>query len=589
MQITVGKVAKTLNIKSLTYIMYVFGVFIVSDTLISEHQQAAFIYFIYPVLMLFALFTTSHKLKRFTSVAAMALIIFGGVIEPLELDAIEESFILIPLLYIILFPGSLWPISTAVILVLSYLHNLPAEDFDEFVEDAIEVLAISVFASVMVYYQIQSRNQMRMYQDLSNTDVITEIPNRRAFFNHLEEVKKNKVDKFALLQMDLTRFKYVNDSLGHQYGDSLLRAFSNRVLGMLSNEDSFYRIGGNEFAIIVQAGDDLGDRISELEYKLKHAYQPLFHLEESSYSLQFSTGIALLDDAMGDVELWCKNCDLATNKAKSKSNDSIQWYDDELLEETIRSHQIQHELKLAIEQSQFDLAYQPKVDIKTGELLGAEGLIRWIHPELGFISPAEFITIAERTTQIIPIGRWVVDEACSQIKDWRDKGWDLSISVNVSTVQFMHDDIFKVVKESIEKHGIPAERLELEVTETTLMTDPESVALTCEKLRKLGLTISIDDFGVAYSSLNYLKKLPIDVLKIDKSFVDDCVTNHNDHMLIRTIIQMGHNMGKVVVAEGVETSSQLALLKGEGCDMYQGYYFSKPLFSEEFEQKFKPV
>ncbi|MGF1694405.1 EAL domain-containing protein [Vibrio lamellibrachiae] len=574
------------NIKRLVQLAFILSIAIITHTLLVEHAVARWIYFLFPVLMLSAYFSNAKKTKVATAIGSMLLILIGGIVEPLELDAIEESFILLPLCYIVIFPGSLWPIATAVLLIISYLINLPPEDFDEFLEDAIEVLLITSFATVMTYYQVKLRNQMLRYKRDSMADMLTGLPNRKAFFNDLLEIKEKTGHDYALFHIDLDGFKAVNDSLGHSQGDKLLKAFAERVSGLLFDYNKFYRLGGDEFAIIVKGTQDLGDRISHTEHQLKHGYQPRFRIENIPYKLGYSIGVALLEDAMRDTDLWCKNADIAVNKAKLRGKNYIQWYDSEMLDETIREHQIEKEMSRALDDQQFCLAYQPKVNCNDNEILGAEALIRWIHPELGIIPPVSFIGIAERSTQIIPIGRWVIEQACAQAKEWLEGGNRLCVSVNVSTVQFVHDDIYKFVSSTLEITNLPPELLEIEITETALMTQSEHVIGTCEKLRKLGVKVAIDDFGVAYSSLNYLKQLPIDTLKIDKSFIDECVSLHTDHMLVRTIIQMGHNLGKVVVAEGVETSEQLNLLNDEQCNIYQGYLYSKPLYVEDFNREF---
>jgi EAL domain-containing protein (putative c-di-GMP-specific phosphodiesterase class I) len=252
------------------------------------------------------------------------------------------------------------------------------------------------------------------------------------------------------------------------------------------------------------------------------------------------------------------------------------------MDDTIRAHQIEIELKGAIDNKQLFLVYQPKVDIEAKKIIGAEALIRWQHPDLGLVVPNDFISVAERTAQIIPIGRWVFEQAIIQAKSWLDAGTRVPISINVSSVQFAHDDIFPYITELLNKHNVPANCLQIEITETAMMDKHSQVAQTCKQLQDLGMTIAIDDFGVAYSSLNYLKRLPIDVIKIDKSFIDDCVEDVTDHMIVRTIIQMGQNLSKTVIAEGVENEEQLELLRREKCHQFQGYLFSKPISAEQF-------
>jgi len=228
------------------------------------------------------------------------------------------------------------------------------------------------------------------------------------------------------------------------------------------------------------------------------------------------------------------------------------------------------------------LQYQPKVSIDGAHILGAEALVRWLHPHLGAVSPAEFIPVAEKTTQIVPLGKWIIYQACRQAKELHEQGLEVCIAVNVSTVQFAHADLFDVVCKALKETELPSHLLQIEITESTLMSDPEHITDICRQLRAIGVTIAIDDFGVEYSCLKYLKQLPIDVLKIDKCFVDECSFSHSDRVLVNTMVQMGHSLGIKVVAEGVESEDQLGVLQELGCDQYQGYLFSQPLSYEEF-------
>ncbi|WP_367989168.1 putative bifunctional diguanylate cyclase/phosphodiesterase [Vibrio sp. NTOU-M3] len=570
------------SVRSLLYLGFLIAVLLITYTLITEHVLVRWIYILFPISMLVALFTKQHKLKAFSACFSMVVILVGGYIEPLELDAIEESFIFLPLCYIIIFPGSFWPIMSCFLLVASYWYELPSEDFGEFIEDAIEIVAITVFATTMSFFQQKSYRQAKLYRKSAFTDHLTQIPNRKAFYSDLEEIDTDGDNDYSVIQIGLNEFKNVNDSLGYSNGDSLLILFTRKLQSLLDGRGKLYRLAGDEFIILLESSHDIRVKTDRILASIREQYDGMFDVENTSHTLTFSSGIAVLSDASGNKGLWGKNADIALYKAKTFGSNTVQWYDDELLNETIRQHQIEIELKDAINSNQFVLAYQPKVCVIQNKILGAEALIRWTHPFLGVISPMEFIAIAEKTAQIIPIGRWVIKTACQQAHQWHKEGHDVCISVNVSTVQFLHDDIYQYVKTVISEIQLPPHLLQIEITESTLMQRKTLVAETCQKLRELGVTIAIDDFGVAYSSLNYLKRLPIDVLKIDKSFIDDCVIKKTDRMLVRTIIQMGRNLEKQVVAEGVETHEQLEILRLEGCNEFQGYLFSKPVSAKEF-------
>ncbi|MFA0570151.1 MAG: putative bifunctional diguanylate cyclase/phosphodiesterase [Vibrio gallaecicus] len=567
----------TNRIRTLITLGFVAAVTIVSYTLISEHQLVRWIYLSYPACMLIAFFHKHPQVKSVAAVASMTIILVGGYVEPLELDTIEEAFILIPLSYIVIFPGSMWPIASGGVLILSYLYELPESEFEEFIEDAIEVVIITVFATIMTYYQQKFREQMLVFRKESLTDFLTSLGNRKAYFDTLKTMESLPSKQSAIIQIDLDNFKDVNESVGHDKGDKLLSMFAQELNQLSSENLSSYRLSGDEFIIICYEENDLTQELQSLENQLKQIAAKTYQINPYSYKLNFCAGIAKLEDSMGNTEILSKNADIAVKKAKSQGKGNIRWYDHELIDETIRQHQIETELAAAIENEQFKLLYQPKVDIKSGKICGAEALIRWHHPQLGVVSPFEFIGIAEKSKLIIPIGRWVIEEATKQAKIWHDEGFNLCVSVNVSTVQFAHDDIYTLVTSSLNTVELSPHLLQLEITETTLMQQPDNIINACNQLRKLGVTVAIDDFGVAYSSLNYLKKLPIDVLKIDKSFIDECVQRHEDHMIVRTIIQLGHNLGKTVIAEGVEDKTQLDLLADEACMHYQGYHFARPL------------
>lgn len=570
----------------LVTILFLLAVSAVSYTLLTEHQALARYYFVYPLCMLAAYFMGSIWFKRVLSIITLLLLLTGSYFEPLSISVLSQSFILIPLCYIAIFPGSLWPIIVALSLIGIYIpHTTNAQTF-EFIEAAIELSAIAIFATGGTFYKQKLSREVERYRKDSLTDFLTQISNRKAFKQDLESIAQisgeNSRFKFALLLLDLDDFKQINDSLGHQQGDLLLIQFAKRLSNLDFNRINIYRLSGDEFAVLLQDKYDINFYSQQVANYILEACRAEYHLDKRSYTMTISIGIASLDIAAFNTDIWCRNVDIALKRAKQSGKNSIQWFDENLVGETIRSYQIERELSDAIEKGQLALYYQPKVDIRTNNVHGAEALIRWKHPDLGIIAPDEFVGVAERSQQIIPIGRWVIETACQQAKVWDQLGHPICIAVNVSTVQFLYDDIFHVVTKALRDSQLNPQLLQLEITETTLMQQPERIVDACHDLRTLGIRVAIDDFGVAYSSLNYLKQLPIDVLKIDKSFIDECCSNHNDHMLVRTIIQLGHNMGKVVTAEGVVNDEQLYLLATEQCDEYQGYLYSQPVPPYEF-------
>ncbi|EGA64152.1 putative bifunctional diguanylate cyclase/phosphodiesterase [Vibrio brasiliensis] len=563
---------------------YFLSVIVISVTLISEHKSVNWLYLTFPIAMFTAFLATKRRI-RITAALVSLLVLFGGsIMEPLELDAIEESFIVLPLCYIVLFPGSLWPIAVGLGLIASYLIELPTEEFDEFTEDAIEVLFITIFATVMTRYQQEAKKQSALYKRASLTDYLTYLPNRKSFFKEINDLQASDEMDYAVIQVGLNNLKKVNDDLGYGYGDELLHQFARHVKRLIGRKGKLFRLGGDELMVLISCPQGNLDEVHQTIARLDAHYDTVCKIHNTSHRLRYIGGCALLSDAQNNLKLWGKNVDAAISRAKQNDANSVQWYDDQLMDDTIRAHQIEIELKGAIDNKQLFLVYQPKVDIEAKKIIGAEALIRWQHPDLGLVVPNDFISVAERTAQIIPIGRWVFEQAIIQAKSWLDAGTRVPISINVSSVQFAHDDIFPYITELLNKHNVPANCLQIEITETAMMDKHSQVAQTCKQLQDLGMTIAIDDFGVAYSSLNYLKRLPIDVIKIDKSFIDDCVEDVTDHMIVRTIIQMGQNLSKTVIAEGVENEEQLELLRREKCHQFQGYLFSKPISAEQFTE-----
>ncbi|KJY81563.1 diguanylate phosphodiesterase [Vibrio galatheae] len=566
-------------------LFFFISIAIISHALLTEYQSVRWLYLLFPVLLTAAYLATNLNIKKYSAILSLVVLFAGCLIEPWELDAIEESFLMLPLCYIILFPGSLWPIAVGFLLVASYLIDLPPEEFSEFFEDAVEVVFITIFATVMTYFQQIAKVQSYRYKKASLTDHLTKVPNRKSFFARLKLVEKEEPkegEEYAVIQIGLDSLKGVNDNLGYGYGDELLKNFAQHIKSVVAQDGEVYRLGGDELVILIPCRDTDLYPLTRIIEDLEGDYDSVCHIHSTSHSLRYCGGVALLKDAHHNVKVWGKNADAAVAKAKHHRDGKIYWYDDELMDATIRLHQVEVELEFALERAQFYLEYQPKLDVNSGALVGAEALIRWRHPDLGVVPPNDFIAIAEKTAQIIPIGRWVLQQAIQEAAIWYQRGNNVVVSVNVSSVQFCHDDIYPYIEQTLKQFALPAQYLQLEITETVLMEKHSKVAEVCAKLRQMGVSVAIDDFGVEYSSLNYLKQLPIDVLKIDKSFIDDCVENKTDHMIVRTIIQMGQNLGKTVIAEGVETEQQLAILHQEQCHHFQGYLFSKPLPASEF-------
>ncbi len=384
-----------------------------------------------------------------------------------------------------------------------------------------------------------------------------------------------------MLALDLDHFKRINDTLGHLIGDQLIKAVSVRLLKTLFDSDTVTRIGGGTFIILLPKITKT-NHAENVANKLLMAFKSPFLINEHELFTNCSIGIALFPSDGETSDILIKNADAAMHIAKERGKDRFQLFSSSIANNSFERLVLENSLRRALERDEFRLYYQPQVDLHTGKVIGAEALIRWQHPDLGFIPPLEFIPIAEETGLIHPIGEWVLKTACEQKKLWDQQGFkSFRVSVNLSARQFHYANLVDIVGDTIRKSGIDAKDLDLELTESTIMDRLEETTLTLRRLKNMGAHISIDDFGTGYSSLMYLKTFPIDTIKIDKSFVNDVTTDSDDRAITQAIISMAHSLKLDVVAEGVETKEQLEILRSQGCDIIQGYLFSKPIPADD--------
>ncbi len=432
----------------------------------------------------------------------------------------------------------------------------------------------------------QLKNRDSEIEFLSNYDRLTELPNRHLLFTKLNSCiqynrRHNRLS--ALLMADLDNFKDINDSLGHSVGDSLLVQVVKRFRQRIRDEDSLFRLGGDEFAIVL---DDIvsSERAAAVADELMRQLDQEFVLSDGvEVRTSVSFGISLIDNASISSEAVLQQADAALFKAKEQRG-SLSFFSDDLTHSARRRLELERRMRFALEHDEFSLYYQPQWDVATGQMTGLEALIRWHDPEEGLVPPGLFIPVAEQSNLIGAIGKWVIEKACSQIADWRRQGIKMPrVAVNVSAQQLLYHDLVEVLATVLKQTGIPPETLEIELTEGVLMSAAVNPEKMLHELRSLGVRIAIDDFGTGYSSLAYLKRFPIDVLKIDKSFTDDLLTSQQASAVVETIIVLGHKLGLTVLAEGVEESEQLAQLATLGCHQYQGYLRSKPLPVQEAE------
>ena len=438
----------------------------------------------------------------------------------------------------------------------------------------------------------ERKNAEEAINKLAYFDGLSGLPNRRLMFDRLQhallKIARNK-SHLALLFVDFDNFKQINDSAGHDVGDALLQQIALRLRGAVRESDTVARLGGDEFIVILEDLDPNSDiankQAASAAKKIKSLLNKPYQLQAISYIGSCSIGIALCDDPSFSSAEFLKQADLAMYEAKLSGRNAISFFSQEMQERVNSRIKVEQDLRNALNNCEFELFYQAQVDIK-GNCLGAEGLLRWRHPDLGLVSPLEFIPIAEESGLMVPIGRWVLEEACQCLARWSVNPAlrDLVLAINVSVVELNQTDWVEIVLDTVRKTGADPTKLKLEVTESVMAYDIEQVVSKLSKLRSFGINISLDDFGTGYSSLTYLKSLPLNQLKIDKSFVRDILDDPDDKAIAETIISLARMMRLDVIAEGVETKEQLEMLKKMGCGVFQGYLFSKPQPLMSFEE-----
>jgi diguanylate cyclase (GGDEF)-like protein len=422
-------------------------------------------------------------------------------------------------------------------------------------------------------------------EHLAYYDGLTALPNRELFIDRLSLAlvqAHRDGKKLAVLFLDLDRFKQINDSLGHSVGDELLRAMGKRVHEAVREGDTLARLGGDEFTLLLP-GIHNASEAARIAQKLLEAVRRPFDLQGRELFVTTSIGISTYPEDGVDAESLIRSADVAMYRAKEQGRDRFQLYAPAMNAQAVERMGLEHGLRKALSQDQLVIHYQPILEVATGRIHGTEALLRWRHPELGLVPPDDFIELAEMTGLITPMGPWILEEACGRTRAWqRGTRFYFSIAVNLSARQFQERELVGQVKRALESTGLEARFLELEITESVAMHSAENTLRTLTELKALGVRISIDDFGTGYSSLAYLKRFPIDTLKIDQSFVSDIGTNAEDSAIASAVIAMAHGLGLRVVAEGVEREEQLEFLRRQRCDHYQGYLFSRPLAADEF-------
>jgi diguanylate cyclase (GGDEF)-like protein len=437
-------------------------------------------------------------------------------------------------------------------------------------------------------YSIERKHYQEQLEHQANYDGLTGLPNRNLLLDRLRQAvfAQRQVRSIAVVFIDLDHFKFINDSLGHNAGDRLLQQMAERLRSVVRDGDTVSRLGGDEFILILNDQQNEEVMFRAMQRIISKVSEPV-SIDGRELVVTCSAGVSLHPQDGPDIETLIKNADAAMYRAKEHGRNNFQFYTAEMNRLVNERLALESSLRRALERNELLLHYQPKLNLKSGAIVGAEALVRWQHPERGLMYPERFIPLAEETGLIVQIGEWVLRTACAQNRAWQDAGLPpITVSVNLSARQFRQEALITTVSKILSDTGLRADHLEMELTESIVMHNAEAAIAILKGLKALGVQLSVDDFGTGYSSLSYLKNLPIGILKIDRAFVRDISarTGHGDGLLAQAIISLGHSLNLKVVAEGVENEEQLKFLKAHRCDEVQGYYFSRPVPPEEYEQ-----
>jgi diguanylate cyclase (GGDEF)-like protein/PAS domain S-box-containing protein len=446
---------------------------------------------------------------------------------------------------------------------------------------------------VVLHYEgtVEDVTDRKLYEvrieQQANYDTLTGLANRSLLNDRLQQALMMAASygtRLAVVFVDLDRFKYINDSLGHHVGDQLLCVMSQRLRACVRETDTVARLGGDEFVLLLNGLVET-DSVSALLDRMLLEIAAPWTTQNGQFDVTCSVGIAMYPDDGNDAQTLLKHADSAMYRAKERGRNNFQFFTRELNAQMTERLELESGLRRALERDQFCLYYQPRIDLATGAIIGAEALMRWRVSDTEMVQPERFIPLAEETGLIVPMGQWALREACQQNQRWRAAGLPtLVVAVNVSLRQFQRDDFLRTIVDALQETGLSAAGLEIEVTESSVMHNAERLIDMLCSIKALGVHISVDDFGTGYSSLSYLKRFPVDRLKIDRSFVQDILFDKDGEAIVRTIIALGHNLGLKVVAEGVENVQQVEYLRKNGCDELQGYYYGRPMPAAEFEQ-----
>lgn len=589
-------------------------------TFVTSHRYDTYYYGFFGgaliVIPLLTLFPYLKGDKAYRYFIAMAMMLFSVIFIQQYLGQIEMHFHVFIAMAVLTLYKDIFPLLIAAIttilhhVIFNYLQLYEISLFDMPVIifnygcglDIVLLHAIFVVSEFFILgYSVKLQREhsldlnitknrvLELNKELTYTslhDSLTGLPNRLYLSEKLEQIKlQSSYDskKFAVIFLDLDHFKNINDTLGHDVGDALLKRVANILKNNVSKNDLISRIGGDEFIIIVSGINDEDDLLSIINGLLSEFRKEML-IKGYSLRLSASIGISIYPDDSTSVRELMKYADIAMYNAKEDGRDNFSFFTQTLNDKVHNEVDIINDMQRALYDGEFKLYYQPKIDAKTKKIVGAEALLRWTHAEKGLITPDVFIPLAESTGFILSLGQYVVRDSIRAIKRFNELGFDqLKISINISTRQFQNTDLYQEIKDELEVNGVNPSQLGIEITETIMMQHINKTLNVLKNIQTLGISIYIDDFGTGYSSLSYLNEFPIDTLKIDKSFIDEINENgKNDKLLLNTILAMGKSLGLKVIAEGVENKFQYDYLRDNDCDLIQGYYFAKPMSEDDF-------
>ncbi len=546
----------------------------------SDNLMAVFL-LVYTGIIIYLYKGERKKLKVFLSYLSILLIVGISFYYHFELEDIEELFIFIPLLYVLLNPGSIHPIFFTFILSSVYVHSLNFT-LSDLIEDLAELIVINIAAVVISILFKKNKKQYEILERSHYEDDLTKLPNLLAYRKIIEKIiKKHNTKEIVLYYLDINKFKLVNETIGHYRGDKVLEVITERLKTFAKDNSLIFRVDGDEFLMVDLLNEVDLSKIKEKANLISLSLAAPILIENNYVHIDTNIGISFGNCSKikgEEITTYSKDALLSAKKA---GINQIRLYDESVKEKVERKKLLIQTMKEGIKDNEFYLLFQPKVDLE-GNIKGLEALLRWNHKKIGFVSPGEFIPIAEEEGHIIPLGNFVMEETIKTIKLLGDKGYkNIKVSANLSARQLENPSLIPDLAHMLDKYMIEEKNFELELTESAIMENPSNSIEILEGIKRMGIKISVDDFGIAFSSLSYLQKIPLDTLKVDRFFIKDVVNPKEESPITKAIIDLGHTLGLEVIVEGIETKEQLEFIRNNGCNLYQGFYFSKAIAIDE--------